>query len=290
MKLVVDELNRRVAPSNCRQLSLWCWETDARPGLHLEGPQGLIDERMEIAESDVVVGIFRKRFGTPTGDARSGTEHELRTAWEAWRQSGRADVMVYFSQQPASPATSVELEQWLRVVRFRGEPLCRPHPRTRRLGGGVGDRRPRSSPRRSPAWAAWTRAAWPSTTSQRMSTTTTSWRGSGLKTAASDLAGLAAALREPVDGFSPTDCRDVALARLDRGEERWLLLLDNLDSPAQLEPGDRRREGRCSVAVPAPRWRRSPRARAADGRDRRRDSRRRAPADEPRRPTPEPPG
>jgi len=76
---------------------------------------------MEIAESDVVVGIFWKRFGTPTGDAQSGTEHELRKAWEAWRQSGRPDVMVYFSQQPAAPATSVELEQWHRVVKFREE-------------------------------------------------------------------------------------------------------------------------------------------------------------------------
>src|SRR5450755_4298586 len=96
VSMVVEEVNRQLAPSNGCQLSLWRWETDARPGLHLEGPQGLIDERMEIAESDVVVWIFWKRFGTPTGDAQSGTEHELRMAWEAWRQSGRPDVMVYF--------------------------------------------------------------------------------------------------------------------------------------------------------------------------------------------------
>lgn len=41
---------------------------------------------MEIADSDVVVGIFWKRFGTPTGDAQSETEHELRKASDAWRQ------------------------------------------------------------------------------------------------------------------------------------------------------------------------------------------------------------
>jgi hypothetical protein len=121
VKLVVDELNRRVAPSHGCQLSLWRWETDARPGLHLEGPQGLIDERMQIADSDVVVGIFWKRFGTATGDAQSGTEHELRNAWEAWRKNGKPDVMVYFSTQPASPTTSTELEQWHRVVKFREE-------------------------------------------------------------------------------------------------------------------------------------------------------------------------
>ncbi|MGO9957639.1 MAG: hypothetical protein ACLP50_16985, partial [Solirubrobacteraceae bacterium] len=116
---VVEELNRRVAPDKGVLLRVWRWETDARPGLHLEGPQGLIDERMEIAESDVVVGIFWKRFGTPTGDAQSGTEHELRMAWESWRQAGRPDVMVYFSAAPASPSTSTELEQWQRVLKFR---------------------------------------------------------------------------------------------------------------------------------------------------------------------------
>jgi hypothetical protein len=76
---------------------------------------------MKIADSDVVVGIFWKRFGTPTGDAQSGTEHELRKASDAWRQNGRPDVMVYFSQQPASPQTSADLEQWQRVLKFREE-------------------------------------------------------------------------------------------------------------------------------------------------------------------------
>jgi tetratricopeptide (TPR) repeat protein len=118
--LVVDELSRRVA-SRGLELSLWRWETDARAGLHLEGPQGLIDERMDIPEADIVVGIFWKRFGTPTGEAQSGTEHELRKAWASWKQNGKPDVMVYFSQQPASPQTSAEAEQWHLVLKFREE-------------------------------------------------------------------------------------------------------------------------------------------------------------------------
>jgi hypothetical protein len=67
-------------PSAGFGLSVWRWETDSRPGLHLDGPQGLVDERMQIDEADIVIGIFWKRFGTPTGDADSGTEHELRRA------------------------------------------------------------------------------------------------------------------------------------------------------------------------------------------------------------------
>jgi hypothetical protein len=95
--LVVEELNRRVARSHSCLLSLWRWETDARSGMHIAGPQGLIDERMEIGDSDIAIGIFWKRFGTPTGDARSGTEHELRRAWDAWRENDRPDVMVYLA-------------------------------------------------------------------------------------------------------------------------------------------------------------------------------------------------
>ncbi len=49
-----------------------------------------------------------------------------------------------------------------------------------------------------------------------------------------DLADLPAALGQPVDGLSPSECRDLALARLGRGEERWLLVLDNIKSPAHL--------------------------------------------------------
>jgi hypothetical protein len=40
LQKVVDELNRRLAPAHGCLLSLWRWETDAHPGLHLEGPQG----------------------------------------------------------------------------------------------------------------------------------------------------------------------------------------------------------------------------------------------------------
>jgi hypothetical protein len=66
-------------------LELWRWETDAHPGLHVKGPQGLIDEGLRIEDSDLVIGVFGRRFGTPVSDANSGTEHEVRHAMEAWK-------------------------------------------------------------------------------------------------------------------------------------------------------------------------------------------------------------
>jgi hypothetical protein len=116
---VVDELNRGIAADRGCRLSLWRWEIDARPGMHVEGPQGLIDELMQIQDADVVVGVFWKRFGMPTGAADSGTEHELRRAWVAWQEQGRPEVMVYFCTRAYSPRTADELEQWQRVLEFQ---------------------------------------------------------------------------------------------------------------------------------------------------------------------------
>ncbi|MGI9099644.1 MAG: hypothetical protein ACR2H2_14335 [Solirubrobacteraceae bacterium] len=116
---VVDELNRGVAADRGCRLSLWRWETDARPGMHLQGSQELIDELMDIEDADVVVGVFWKRFGTPTGEAASGTEHELRRAWSAWQERGRPEVMVYFCARAYAPKSPDELAQWQRVLEFQ---------------------------------------------------------------------------------------------------------------------------------------------------------------------------
>ncbi len=116
VKTVIDELNRLIAQD---RLVLWRWETDARPGLHLLGPQGLIDDLMDIQSADVVIGVFWKRFGTPTGDALSGTAHELRHAWASWKTTGRPEVLVYFSTRKYAPREAEELPQWQQVLEFK---------------------------------------------------------------------------------------------------------------------------------------------------------------------------
>jgi hypothetical protein len=121
LQAVVDELNREIAPSRGCRLDLWRWETDASPGLHLLGPQGKIDELMQIEAADIVVGIFWKRFGTPTHESGSGTEHELRNAWAAWKDHGRPDVMVYFCTRAYAPQAPDEVAQWQRVLEFQRE-------------------------------------------------------------------------------------------------------------------------------------------------------------------------
>jgi hypothetical protein len=119
LAMVIDEINRSIAPRFGRRLLLWRWETDAHPGLHIEGPQGLIDAAMRIEEADVVVGIFWNRFGTPTADSASGTAHELHRAWSSWRQRGRPSVMVYFSERKTRPRNAREASQLQELLRFR---------------------------------------------------------------------------------------------------------------------------------------------------------------------------
>jgi hypothetical protein len=83
---------------------------------------------MRIEDADVVLGIFWKRFGTPTSDAGSGTEHELRRAWAAWQSRAQPQVMVYFCERKSRPKDASEAAELPRLLSFREampkEQLC----------------------------------------------------------------------------------------------------------------------------------------------------------------------
>ncbi|HXH09562.1 MAG TPA: hypothetical protein VNP04_07355 [Alphaproteobacteria bacterium] len=115
----VAELNRGVAADRSLRLEVARWETDAFPGFHIEGPQGLIDSILCIEDCDVLIGIFWKRFGTPVADAQSGTAHEILKAYKAWKDEGRPHIMVYFNQEPYTPKSKEETDQWGQVLEFQ---------------------------------------------------------------------------------------------------------------------------------------------------------------------------
>jgi hypothetical protein len=75
---VAKELNGGIAKDRHLYIEISRWENEAYPGFHVEGPQGLIDQELQIVDCDILIGIFWKRFGTPTANAKSGTEHEFR--------------------------------------------------------------------------------------------------------------------------------------------------------------------------------------------------------------------
>lgn len=76
-------------------------------------PQDIINERL--GKSDMLIGVFWARMGTPTGEDISGTAEEIRR----FREAGK-DVMLYFSKR-LGDFDKVDLEQ-LRAVRgFRDQ-------------------------------------------------------------------------------------------------------------------------------------------------------------------------
>jgi uncharacterized protein (TIGR00725 family) len=118
---VLDELNYGVAPLLGLNLAGVGWDTHAYPAFHLDGPQAVVDQILRIEQADLVIGIFWHRFGTPTRDARSGTEHEIRNALRASVDQGKPHLMLYFSCRPYAAKTSGETEQWTKVLSFREE-------------------------------------------------------------------------------------------------------------------------------------------------------------------------
>jgi hypothetical protein len=116
---ILEELNRGIAADRGLRLELSRWETDTYPGFHPEGPQGLIDPVLRIEDCHILIGIFWRRFGTPTKDAKSGTEHEFRLAYETWKQKGSPQIMVYFNQKSYTPKSKGETDQWGQVLEFQ---------------------------------------------------------------------------------------------------------------------------------------------------------------------------
>jgi hypothetical protein len=133
---VIDSLNKMLPDSGFPgSLRLVRWETDAYPGLHDHGPQGLIDERLRIEGCDILIGVFWKRFGTPVGDAESGTAHEIRRAIEGWKARGTPQVMLYFREPHDQPTSPDEEEQFRKLQNFKQQ-VCLTH---KALVWGYGD-------------------------------------------------------------------------------------------------------------------------------------------------------
>lgn len=120
---VAAELNQGIGELLGVRLDVVRWETDAFPGFHGGGSQAQIDTGLKVPQSDLLVGIFWKRFGTPVPGAASGTEHEIRGAYQSWQRSGQPQIMVYFNEQKPGGLTARDEEQWIAVRAFQKDPM-----------------------------------------------------------------------------------------------------------------------------------------------------------------------
>ena len=119
LEQIAAEVNRDTARPNGLHLDLWKWEIDACPGFHVSGPQGWIDEAAKIDQCDLLIGIFWKRLGSLTPDGRTGAEHEIHVAYEAWTKRNEPALMIYFNQHPHNASSDDELDQIRRLRQFR---------------------------------------------------------------------------------------------------------------------------------------------------------------------------
>jgi len=88
------------------------WGTHAHPETG-RGPQALIN-RQFADRADIVIAVFWRRLGSPTGKAASGTVEEIERA----RRRGKK-VMVYFSKREAPGKMAPAPRERSRMARFK---------------------------------------------------------------------------------------------------------------------------------------------------------------------------
>ena len=108
---VLQEWNSLHAEDSRVMLLPVMWERDATPEMG-DRPQGIINKQL-VDASDILVGIFWTRLGTPTSEAESGTAEEI----ERFIRDGKP-VLIYFSQEPVVP-NSIDAAEYERLNAFR---------------------------------------------------------------------------------------------------------------------------------------------------------------------------
>ena len=121
LEKIIKKVNDNNAHDWGLHLDIVRWESDAYAGFHINGPQGLIDTVLKIEDCDIFIGIFWKRFGTPTKDGMTGTEHEFKEAYEAWKnnKNNKPHIMIFFNHKKYYPVNIKESEQQTAVLKFR---------------------------------------------------------------------------------------------------------------------------------------------------------------------------
>ena len=110
MKKLVDRINSTIQGTNLI-VELLGWE-DRLPGYGR--PQAQINEDVDVC--DLFVGVLWRRWGSPTGEYKSGFEEEFERAVNRRRQSDSPEIWIYFKRVDDTSDPGVQLRQ---VLEFR---------------------------------------------------------------------------------------------------------------------------------------------------------------------------
>lgn len=114
---IATELNRTIGRKFDVFIEPASWKTHCYPGMGRA--QGIINEL--IGPYDIFLGVMWNRFGTPTGEADSGTEEEFRIAYSEWERDHSLPILFYISTAPATFTTEDQINQRLKVIKFIDE-------------------------------------------------------------------------------------------------------------------------------------------------------------------------
>ncbi|WP_108861782.1 DUF4062 domain-containing protein [Ruegeria sp. Alg231-54] len=114
---VIEDINRLKGDTLGYQMRTVTWENDVIPTFG-ETPQAVIDKDVG-DEYDVFLGIMSTRFGTPTDDAASGTEHEFEKAYARKIQKPNSLEIMFYFQEPGHSGRSINIEELAKVEKFK---------------------------------------------------------------------------------------------------------------------------------------------------------------------------
>lgn len=108
---VLNEWNEQHAAAEAVVLLSTRWETHARPQTGIR-PQEAINRQI-VRDSDILIGMFWTKIGTPTGVAESGTVEEI----DQFVAAGKP-AMLYFSSRLAD-LSKIDLAQHKKLRKFK---------------------------------------------------------------------------------------------------------------------------------------------------------------------------
>lgn len=112
---VVKELNHSLGDEYRVTMEVVKWETHVHP--QMGRPQGVIID--QTGQFDIFLGIMWNRFGSPTGEAESGTIEEFTRAYKIWEDNNDFPILFYFSKSPCYLETAKEAKQAEKVRLFK---------------------------------------------------------------------------------------------------------------------------------------------------------------------------
>ncbi len=115
---ICASINRTEGLSRGIRLELFRWERDVVPQIG-PGRRQVIQKQTPLYH--IYLGIMSTRFGVPTGRHGSGAETEFNEALKKWKEAGTPWITFYFEDQPKLSSEPGDVEEYLKVCRFRKE-------------------------------------------------------------------------------------------------------------------------------------------------------------------------